>query len=87
MELIKQIDKDVFAQSLLPDGFGSTLDPLYAEACELVRNTGNTRISHLQRVKMLTYNRAARLMEAMEIDGIVSKTDKFGIRMMMPTKS
>ena len=59
-------------------------DPLYAEACELVRSTGNTRISHLQRVKRLTYNHAARLMEAMEIDGIVSPTDKFGIRTVMP---
>lgn len=77
-------DGSTFARSPSNAGLGITLAPLYSEACELVRSTGNTRITHLQRVKCLTYNRAARLMEAMEIDGIVSPTDKFGIRTMMP---
>ena len=81
----KQETNHALARSRSNAGLGSTLDPLYAEACELVRSTGNTRISHLQRVKRLTYNRAARLMESMEIDGIVSPTDKFGVRtLVMP---
>jgi DNA segregation ATPase FtsK/SpoIIIE-like protein len=58
-------------------------DTVYADACELVRATQNTRISHLQCALGIGYNRAARLIEAMEVDGIVSHTDKHGIRKMM----
>jgi DNA segregation ATPase FtsK/SpoIIIE-like protein len=58
-------------------------DPLYADACEIVRSTGETNITHLQRAFKLGYNRAARLLEAMETDGIVSVTDKHGIRKLL----
>lgn len=55
-------------------------DVVYADACELVRATKNTRISYLQSALGIGYNRAARLIEAMEADGIVSHMDKHGIR-------
>lgn len=58
-------------------------DSVYADACEMVRVTEDTRISHLQRALGIGYNRAARLLEAMEADGIVSHMDKFGIRKLM----
>ena len=50
----EQKTNHAFARSRSNAGLGSTLDPLYAEAWEIVRRTGNTRISHLQGVKMLT---------------------------------
>lgn len=62
-------------------------DPLYAKACEFVQNTGKTSISSLQREFQLGYNRAARHLEAMEADGIISPMDRYGVRkLLVPNK-
>ena len=58
-------------------------DPLYQKACAMVKATQNTRISHLQQTFLIGYNRAARLIEAMELDGIVSHCDYRGIRTLL----
>ena len=58
-------------------------DTLYPQACQIVRSTGNTLISNLQRVLQIGYNRAARLIEAMESDGIVSPCDLRGMRKLL----
>lgn len=81
---MNEAEKDLAVRSNAE--LGGILDPLYATACEIVIDTGNTRISHLQRVQKITYNRAARLIETMERNGIVSPTDKFGIRTVMPNR-
>jgi len=47
------------------------LDPLYAEAVDLVRRQGRASISMLQRRLRIGYTRAARLIEAMQEKGIV----------------
>ncbi|MBN1276381.1 MAG: DNA translocase FtsK [Deltaproteobacteria bacterium] len=53
-------------------------DEKYDLAIELVANTGQASISMLQRKLRVGYNRAARMIEAMEKEGIVGPSD--GIR-------
>ncbi|MCA1962094.1 MAG: DNA translocase FtsK 4TM domain-containing protein [Desulfomonile sp.] len=61
------------------DGPKSTSDPLqedkYDEAVELVTRLGHASISLIQRHMRIGYNRAARIMEAMEAEGIVGPSD------------
>lgn len=56
------------------------LDDLYPMAIEIVKESNNPLISHLQRRLMIGYNRAARLIEAMEYDGIVGPLKADGSR-------
>jgi S-DNA-T family DNA segregation ATPase FtsK/SpoIIIE len=54
------------------------LDERYSEAVEIVIQTGQASISMLQRKLRVGYNRAARMIEAMEAEGIVGPSD--GVR-------
>lgn len=56
-----------------PDGDGS--DDLFGEAVELVKETGHASASFLQRKLKIGYNRAARMIETMELRGIVGPAD------------
>lgn len=49
----------------------SHLDPMFQEAAELVVETGQGSISMIQRKFSIGYNRAGRLMDQLEIAGIV----------------
>jgi len=53
-------------------------DEKYDKAVELVTQTGQASISMVQRKLRVGYNRAARMIEAMERDGIVGPSD--GVR-------
>jgi len=55
-------------------------DPLYDEACAYVLETRRASISSVQRKLRIGYNRAARLIEAMEAAGVVSAMDTAGGR-------
>ena len=55
-------------------GDGSASDPLYDQAVEVVRTNQRASISLVQRHLRIGYNRAARLIEAMESAGIVKGT-------------
>ncbi len=57
-----------------PEGAGE-VDEHYAEAVALVKQTGQASISGLQRRLRVGYNRAARMIEQMERDGIVGPSD------------
>jgi S-DNA-T family DNA segregation ATPase FtsK/SpoIIIE len=46
-------------------------DPMYTEALDLIRRQGRASISMLQRRLRIGYTRAARMIEAMEEEGIV----------------
>ena len=54
------------------------VDELYEQAVELVIKTGQASISMLQRRLRVGYNRAARMIERMEKEGIVGPSD--GVR-------
>ena len=55
-------------------------DPLYAEAVQFVAETRRASISAVQRKLKVGYNRAARMLEWMETQGIVTSMDTNGGR-------
>ena len=55
-------------------------DELYQSAIDIVKNEGKASTSFLQRKLQIGYNRAARIMDMMEADGIVSKANHVGKR-------
>jgi S-DNA-T family DNA segregation ATPase FtsK/SpoIIIE len=60
------------------DGLDGEEDPLFEQALDIVRQQGTASASMLQRRLRVGYNRAARLIERMEDDGIIGAAD--GIR-------
>ncbi|EOD1580067.1 TPA: DNA translocase FtsK, partial [Pseudomonas aeruginosa] len=55
-------------------------DPLYQAAVEFVRETRRASISAIQRKLKIGYNRAARIIERMEKEGVVTAADSNGGR-------
>jgi S-DNA-T family DNA segregation ATPase FtsK/SpoIIIE len=67
------------AQGSLLDG-DDEADPLYDEAVAFVTETRRASISAVQRKLKIGYNRAARMIEAMEAAGVVSEMGSNGSR-------
>ena len=55
-------------------------DELYQTAIEIIKSEGKASTSFLQRKLQIGYNRAARIIDMMEADGIVSKANHVGKR-------
>ena len=55
-------------------------DELYHTAVEIIKSEGKASTSFLQRKLQIGYNRAARIIDTMEADGIVSKANHVGKR-------
>ena len=55
-------------------------DELYEQALDIIRSEGKASTSFLQRKLQIGYNRAARIIDMMEIDGVVSKANHVGKR-------
>jgi len=70
--LEEQENKAGFSES---SGGISEYDPLYDEAVNLVLQKGQASTSMVQRVFRIGYNRAARILEVMEKEGVVGPAD------------
>ena len=62
------------------------IDEKYDEAVQIVMETRRASISMLQRRLRVGYNRAARMIEMMERQGLVSETDGIKPREVLPPK-
>ena len=71
------------AAGAVPAGDGSASDPLYEQAVKVVRAQRRASVSLVQRHLLIGYNRAARLIETMEIKGVVSTTATNGGHMVL----
>jgi len=65
-------DNTITAEDKKIDGVQLEKDELYDEAARIVVSSGQASISYLQRRLRIGFSRAARLVDMMEMDGIVS---------------
>ncbi|QTS84054.1 DNA translocase FtsK [Coxiella endosymbiont of Amblyomma nuttalli] len=82
-------DLSGFARATLGDRLDEkgTKDPLYDQSVEVVVRTRRVSISSIQRRFKIGYNRAARIVEAMEAAGVVSAMGNNGTReVLMPSQ-
>ena len=75
--------EDGFALDGAPAGEDSAEDQQYRSARQLVAESQKASTSWLQRQMRIGYNSAARLIERMEKDGLVSRPDHVGRREVM----
>ncbi len=81
-DYIDEITEDDDASFGLPadEEGGGPGDALYAQAVAVVRREGKASTSFVQRQLQIGYNRAARIIERMEAEGIVSAANHVGKR-------
>lgn len=65
-------------QKAMSGPIGEFNEPYYQDAIALIRSSQKISTSFLQRNFPIGYNRAAKIIEQMEKDGVISKGDKFG---------
>lgn len=73
-------DDGGFSLSSFGEDEGGGGDQLYRQAIEIVRRDRKASTSYLQRKLAIGYNRAARLVEQMENDGLISPANHVGKR-------
>ncbi|GLX80320.1 DNA translocase FtsK [Thalassotalea insulae] len=73
-------EQEILLPSELAEGAESELDALYDEALAFVTETRRVSISSVQRKFRIGYNRAARIVEDMESQGVVSTPGHNGAR-------
>ena len=94
VEYLKQFGEPDYVEEILSGGMTEDLpgmgnrsdsdqDPMYDEAVAYVVKTRKASISGVQRQLRIGYNRAARLVEQMEADGIVSSAEANGNRTVL----
>ena len=80
-EYVNEITEDTSEGGQGGEGQGTgEQDPLYDEAVKIVTETRRASISLVQRRLRIGYNRAARMMEEMEMAGVVTTADNSGSR-------
>jgi len=67
--------------------YGTLQDPLYGDALDFVRESGRASISAIQRKLKIGYNRAARMIETLEENGIVTPMNSNGGREVIRASS
>jgi S-DNA-T family DNA segregation ATPase FtsK/SpoIIIE len=79
IDAVTEPEDDEDASALMGDD-NTESDELYHEAVAIVLHEGKASTSFVQRRLQIGYNRAARLVERMESEGLVSKADRVGRR-------
>lgn len=64
-------------------GLSEESDPMLPQAIDVLRQGGRPSVSQIQRQLKIGFNRAARLLEEMESQGIVSAMDEQGLRQIL----
>ena len=77
------LDEDSDANSLSLNFDKGDVDELYSKAVDVVVNQQKVSTSFIQRYLQIGYNRAARIVEKMEDDGIVSEANNAGKRQVL----
>jgi S-DNA-T family DNA segregation ATPase FtsK/SpoIIIE len=80
VEQVTQDDEEEDPLGLGPEGEEGEDAGLYRQAVEIVLREGKASTSFIQRKLQIGYNRAARLVERMEAEGIVSPANHAGKR-------
>lgn len=78
-QYVMEFDEDFTAQEN-QNSVDTEKDPLYEQAVEIIRLEGKVSTSYIQRKLEIGYNRAAKIVETMESEGVVSKPNKMGRR-------
>ena len=73
-------DESTAIPGLEPIEPASEVDPLYDQAVAIVTESRKASISYVQRRLKIGYNRAARMIEEMELSGVVSPVQPNGAR-------
>lgn len=81
-EVIKALSGEVSLDEFGANG-QDQIDEMYEQALEFVCRSKTTSISKLQRELRIGYNRAARIIEGMEAEGIVSAPQSGGARTVL----
>jgi S-DNA-T family DNA segregation ATPase FtsK/SpoIIIE len=76
-EILNFADEKEMGENLLSS---ENKDELYEKALEIIKSEGKASTSFLQRKLQIGYNRAARIIDMMEAQGIVSKANHVGKR-------
>ena len=76
-EILNFADEKEIGQNLSDN---ENKDELYDNALELIKSEGKASTSFLQRKLQIGYNRAARIIDMMETNGVVSKANHVGKR-------
>ena len=65
---------------------GEDVDEMFDQAVEIVATTRNASISYVQRRLKIGYNRAARIIEQMELEGMIGpQIGSKGREVLLPT--
>ena len=87
VEEVTEPDDEVPLSGDPGSGDGGEGDALYDQALALVMREGKASTSFVQRHLQIGYNRAARLIERMEADGVISPANHVGQRQVLMRRS
>ena len=83
VQVAEEADSLLVSDPLLPEPAGDANDEFYSEAGRLVLETRRASVSMVQRRFRIGYNRAARLVERMEHEGLVGPLQSNGFRQVL----
>lgn len=77
---IEELQGDLLAKDDVVSPSSNEVDAMYDEAVQIVAIHRKCSISYIQRTLKIGYNRSARIVEAMELAGVISGIDSSGKR-------